>query len=137
MNHHLTTSKSYSNIRDLRAVQPFCNGHPFNGYMSPEQAIAENHYDVPRPTKKLHRRSNSCSDGTTWRIQLNDSPSSTASTGVSSPEEVRRHPISAPSSPVLGYGILSSRDQSIYKSLGSSSSKLGKVKETFVCVPFY
>ena len=128
---NLPTSRSYSNFKDLRAVQPFCHGHPFDGYhMTPEQAIAENHYDVPRPTKRhYHRRSNSCSESSAWRIQLHSS----SSTGTSSPTGITNvqhtHSVSAPNSPILErYGIMSSRDHSIYQSLGTSSSKSGKVK---------
>jgi hypothetical protein len=103
--------------------------------MSPEQAIAENHYDVPRPLvkKQQHTRSSSCINNTAWKIQLHDSFENHHTNGkTSSPVDIARHPVSAPSSPVLSgnraesYGLMSPRDQSIYHSLGSNSSKLGK-----------
>lgn len=150
---NLSYSRSCSN---LMAIQPSyhdydyppCDVYPFS--MTSEQAIAENLYDVPRPisTKEneesreraLIRRSISLNNGQMWRLQLPESIDS-GSDGVSSPTgllDVTRQTISAPASPLTGqlqrvglpgdmFGQLSPRDRSIYYSLGSSSSKLGKV----------
>ena len=126
---------------------PPCDVYPFS--MTSEQAIAENLYDVPRPVKtsgnddtaqRTIRRSISLNNGQIWSLQLPDSVDS-GSDGVSSPTgllDVTRQTLSAPASPLTGqlqrvalpgemFGQLSPRDRSIYYSLGSSSSKLGKV----------
>ncbi|XP_019856003.1 PREDICTED: uncharacterized protein LOC109584629 [Amphimedon queenslandica] len=149
---NLSYSRSCSN---LMAIQPSyheydyppCDVYPFS--MTSEQAIAENLYDVPRPVntkrnedtgqRSFIRRSISLNNGQMWRLQLPDSVDS-GSDGVSSPTgllDVTRQTISAPASPLTGqlqrvelpgemFGQLSPRDRSIYYSLGSSSSKLGK-----------
>lgn len=148
-------SMSCSNLRDLRTIQPSYYDDDYDyppsedyypspiatttttgiRFMSPEQAIAENYYDVPRPAGK--RRSHSVG-GNMWKIHIHESLDS--SSGHSSPVNqmsfAARQSLSAPASPVLlhhnnraveEFGVMSARDRSIYHSLGTSSSKAGKV----------
>lgn len=136
-------SRSCSNLKDLRAIQPSYHEYdypPYDGYppptvtriMSPEQAIAENYYDVPRPVAKNRR---SYSSGNIWKIQLHESLDGGSSSPTGFMDDVIRQSVSAPASPVVRaghraveeFGMMSVRDQSIYHSMGSSSSKVGKV----------
>ena len=148
---NLSYSRSCTNLKSIQPSYheydyPPCDVYPFS--MTPEQAIAENYYDVPRlvtdsinDTNRPFRRSMSLNNGQMWRLQLPESVDG-GSDGVSSPTGVldvtTRQTISAPASPLTGqlqrvalpgesFGVLTPRDQAIYHSLGSSSSKLGKV----------
>ena len=131
MNYSLAGSRSYSNLRDLRVVQPLSTTNC-------PPSLPENHYDVPRPVR-THRRSNSYTNNA-WKTpyqENNEFSTAGALVGASAttvdPTACTRMPsVSAPSSPILGalrssYSVMSPRDQSIYNSLGSTSSKLGKV----------
>ena len=86
------------------------------------------HYDVPR--KIHHRRSQSCSNNTGNKILQFEIDSRGDSSSPTS-EVFDPRSISAPSSPTdkatVSSSVMNNRDHSIYNSLGSSSSKEGKV----------
>ena len=118
----LCGSISHSNLRDIAVCER--QDHP-------EIVEVPSHYDVPR----IHSRSQSLSGLNTWSTHRLDTGSiGESSSSPLSDNSVEFQSASVPGSPQSSCKdcgqidpIMSNRDWSIYNSLGSSSSKEGKV----------